>query len=91
MQFIKKGEMRMDELYSKYIGQPAPKAIQCFNCNWTGNKVKTVKFKKVTQKHFCPNCGERNLGCTADLVFWRTANGHERKINFEDLVKGVTH
>lgn len=76
----------MDELYEKYINQPEPPRLMC-NCGWKGNKPKTIKFKKVDPKICCPNCGD-NVFPTADLIFWRTANGYEERITFQDILNG---
>jgi hypothetical protein len=45
------------------------------NCGWKGNKPKIVKFKKTNPKRCCPDCGN-GVYPTADIIFWRTANGY---------------
>ncbi|PYY28250.1 hypothetical protein [Paenibacillus illinoisensis] len=76
----------MDELYKKYLNQPEPLRLMC-NCGWRGNKPKTIKFKKAESKVCCPDCGD-NVYPTADLIFWRTANGYEEGITFQDILIG---
>ncbi|WP_157793904.1 hypothetical protein [Paenibacillus donghaensis] len=74
------------ELFKKYHNQPEPIRLMC-NCGWKGNKPRVVKFKKTNPKRCCPNCGN-GVYPTADIIFWRTANGYASSAMLDDLAAG---
>ncbi|OMD66902.1 hypothetical protein [Paenibacillus odorifer] len=79
--------MVSDDLYKKYHNQPEPIRLMC-NCGWKGNKPRNIKFKKTNPKKCCPDCGS-GVYPTADIIFWRTANGYVFNATIDDLVAGI--